>query len=120
MLLFEILAMIIVWQSALLLIVKGVFTLILLLVLFSIYRAPKPEAKYLQLSYLGGVWWLMDVDGLEQKYQTAEITFNAGLFFLLVLKGEKFKRRLVVFNDQITQADFRFIKHVSLRVGERR
>jgi hypothetical protein len=115
MLLFEALGFFIVWQSALLSIVKVAFTVVLFWGLYSICRYPKPQSKYLQLSYREGFWWLIDVEGLEQKYQKGEVTFRAGLFFLLTLKSDSSKLTLVVFNDQITKAQFRFIKYISFR-----
>ncbi len=71
-------------------------------------RAPMP--KIISLSYHSSHWHLTDVKGNVLKYEHASVLFDGGLFFLLVLKGESARKQLIVFYDQLSEGQWRYLK----------
>ena len=65
-----------------------------------------PVPAFSKLTYHTQYWLLHGVMGQETRYERACIEFDAGLFFLLTLSNEGDKRKLVLFNDQLTTAQY--------------
>ena len=103
------LAIIILLNSALpsLVLFPSVLALLLFL-LRSISRPPLP--LYGRLSYHAGSWLLHRVNGQYTQYKRATIDFDGGLFILLTLSDSSPTKKLVIFNDQITEAQYRVLK----------
>ena len=66
-----------------------------------------PEPAFLKLSYHANHWLLHTIRGQEIKYEYAYISFDAGLFVILTLVNDGFQKKLVVFIDQLTTAQYR-------------
>tara|TARA_Y100000588_G_C14199580_1_gene901850 strand:+ start:785 stop:1141 length:357 start_codon:yes stop_codon:yes gene_type:complete len=55
-------------------------------------------------------WYLCDQNKHSLQYDQASIYFDAGLFILVRLSNSSAKKTLIIFNDQITAAEKRFLK----------
>jgi len=80
---------------------------ILMVSITQIVRNKTPLPAYTQLSYHMTHWLLHDIHGQSMRYEQAHISFDAGLFMLLTLTSESSARKLVVFRDQLSDAQYR-------------
>ena len=72
---------------------------------------PQPHCKKLTCHQK---FWLLDYhDGHQIEVATVHINFDGGFFLLLLLVGKHSKKRLIVFNDQLTQIQHRTLKVLS-------
>jgi hypothetical protein len=58
-------------------------------------------------------WILEDTKGTQQIFDEMHIQFDGGIFLMLLLSNQSFKKRLIIFNDQITPDDHRLLKTIS-------
>lgn len=88
-------------------------------------RTNVPVPAFSKLSYHTHYWLLYGIHGEPDRYEYAHIDFDAGLFILLTLRNEDSHKKLVIFNDQLTDVERRALnvigkimpknKHRSLR-----
>ena len=81
--------------------------LVLIVSFTQIARSITPVAAFNKLSYHQNYWLLHGIDGQENRYEQACISFDAGLFILLTLTSECASKKLVVFIDQLTTSQYR-------------
>ena len=84
--------------------------LILLFIVLNIFVNKIPLSHKHDLYYHSGCWHLQKVEDEPVLYQQVIISFEGGIFILLRLTGLQNTRLLVVFKDQITQDQHRFLK----------
>ncbi len=94
-------------NSSLLLLVKISMLFVLIASVFYIARSRIPVPAFSRLSYHTNYWLLHGIDSQETRYEQAHISFDAGLFFLLTFTNDGVEKKLVVFNDQLTPAQYR-------------
>lgn len=97
------------FQSSFPLIFKMLAFIFLLLLFIQIARNPLPNLHYPLLSYRGGLWLLEDKKGQVHSFDSLRIVFDTGLFSLLEFKAEKKRKLLVIFTDQISKKEQRFL-----------
>ena len=94
--------------------------LIVLLSIIHIARSRRPEPAYYQLSYHKKYWLLHGIDGQRIPYEQVHISFDAGLFVLLTLTGEKTSKKLVVFTDQLSTFQYRALHIIGKIIPKKR
>lgn len=93
-----------------------IITLFLILLgasLLYTYRNTSPQPHCKKLTYHQKFWLLDYHDGNQSKLDAVQVRFDGGFFLLLLLVGKHSKKHLVVFNDQLTQAQHRTLKVLS-------
>lgn len=55
-------------------------------------------------------WYVWNRNNNWSKYDQATVCFDAGLFILVRLCSRSARKTLIIFNDQITPAEKRFLK----------
>ncbi|WP_408606922.1 protein YgfX [Legionella lansingensis] len=93
----------ILWLKLLISVLFILFTLRLLL-------KPYPYPNYSMLSYEHGKWLLHVKQGSPLKYDRVRVIINTGLFLLVQLIGENRIKLLIIFADQITNDEYRYLK----------
>lgn len=71
-----------------------------------------PGNRCQQLVHGHGSIYYMDMQGKKTSYETHRVILDVGLFFLLEVRGEGFRKLLVIFFDQLTADDYRLLKHI--------
>lgn len=104
------LAFIVLMRSGLPLSITIPLSLLLIIFLALTIYSNAPIQAYQLLTYRSGYWLLNKVDGLEVKYEQLTISFDGGLFILLTLTGINPQKKMVVFKDQLTLAQYRVLK----------
>lgn len=89
--------------------------IILSVVLIRIVHNQLPLREEYQLFYKGVFWYLQKAGAEPHPYERLTFNFDGGIFFAIQLYGFSQTRQLVIFNDQITQKEYRM-----LRVYERK
>jgi len=79
---------------------------VLIASIMQIARSRIPVPAFAKLSYHKNYWLLHGIHGNEIRYERAYISFDAGLFFLLTLANDDLQKKLVVFNDQLTNTQY--------------
>jgi hypothetical protein len=87
-------------------------TSLLLVFLITIFYKKTPLPAYRQLIYHPGYWLLQDKWGHNVQYEKINIRFQGGFFIVLMLTGENSKKELIIFKDQITQEQYRFLEWI--------
>lgn len=77
-------------------------------------RSKLPSPNYQKLTSHPGYWLLHDKTGCQIRYEQASISFEGGLFILLKLTGISPAKTIVIFNDQITIAQYRLLKFINV------
>lgn len=72
---------------------------------------PQPYCK--QLTAHQKIWLLDYQDGHQMEANTVCVNFDGGFFLLLLLISNHSKKRLIVFNDQLTPTQHRYLKVLS-------
>lgn len=80
----------------------------------------KPLPEYHKITYYPGYWLLHKTDGHHTKFTHVSVRFEGGLFILLKLSGINSDKNIVIFNDQITTAEYRVLRLVSKRDREKK
>lgn len=88
----------------------GPLTALIVLTMMLTFWQAVPEPNYTELSFQKTGWTLHKRNGDQISYQNLDIEFDGGLFMLLTLTNSKFRKRLVVFYDQITTAQYRMLQ----------
>lgn len=70
------------------------------------YRVP--QNPYQALSYREGKWWLRTREN-ETTYTQMRVRFDGGFFMVLWLVGEKKRQGMVLFYDQLSTSQQRFL-----------
>ncbi len=70
-----------------------------------------PVPAFSKLSYHTHYWLLHPLQGVGVRYEQMRIAFDGGLFLLLTLTNEGSHKKIVIFNDQLTD-DQRRALHV--------
>lgn len=97
-------------QTALSLLVKVPFFLWLLYESLKLGRPQFPAGKIASIHYSHHEWWLELSTGQEEHFDRCCIIISTGLFFLLIFKRKKYMIQAIVFYDQITEVDRRFLQ----------
>ena len=105
--LIHVFALVVVWNSSLPISIMLSMLLVLIGSFISIARNRVPVPSYDKLSYHINHWLLHDIHGQAYKYEQAQLSFDAGLFFLLSLISETSTKKLIIFTDQLTTAQHR-------------
>ncbi len=82
-------------------------SMVLAVSLIRIARSRLPMAAYNQISRRSNYWLLHGVDEQDIRYEQAQISFDAGLFFLLKLTNNNRLKTLVIFIDQLSSSEYR-------------
>jgi len=72
-----------------------------------------PHPQYKILSCNKQFWVLEYQDSRQIKYNSVHINFDGGFFLLLLLTEKNAKKRILLFNDQITSDQHRQLKVLS-------
>lgn len=85
----------------------------LLLSMFYSKKNNQSPSGYRQLSYQQTYWLLEHHDGHQLRINRVHINFDGGFFLLLLLTNENTKKRIVLFNDQLTNKQHRELRILS-------
>lgn len=105
--LIHVFAMVVLSQSSLSIYTLSCMLLIICVFFVHIVRSKTPVPAYTQLSYHQTYWLLHDSHQRSVSYEQVCISFDAGLFILLTLTTENISKKLVVFTDQLSDAQYR-------------
>ena len=89
---------------------KLFFVIIIVRQLILIYQFSNPCLPYIELSCVMNEWRLLNKNGNIERFDSHKVLFNSGLFFLLELRSDARKKRLLIFFDQLYNDEFRKIK----------
>ena len=104
------LAIVVLLRSALPLTMVIACVIVLILFILRIAHSRIPLPRYHKLSYHPGYWLLHEMNGSQTKYEQVFIGFEGGLFILLTLTGINPRKKLVIFHDQMSVAQYRVLK----------
>lgn len=104
------LAIIVLLRSGLPLVMQFILGWVLILFFTKIIRNKFLFLDCQKLSYHVEYWLLYRSSGQQIKYERASICFEGGMFMMLKLSGISPSTTLVIFNDQITEAQYRMMK----------
>jgi len=105
--LIHVFAMMVLLKSSLPFMLQIGMVFILVASLVHIVQNKTPMPSFLKISYHANHWLLHTIRGQEIKYERAYISFDAGLFVILILETDHSKKKLVVFIDQLTTTQYR-------------
>ena len=109
-------AIIVLFQSALPVSLDCLVIFFLIRQLWHIALCKTPFQIYQKIGYHEKHWYLYQINGEKKRYQQVKIRFDGVFFILIVLIAEQDKKKLILFNDQITNSHLRIIKLIS-KVG---
>ena len=72
-----------------------------------------PQQHFAKLTWVKPFWRLCHTNGEQTKFDSIHILFDGGFFLLLLLVNSRSKKRLLIFNDQITLYQHRLFKVLS-------
>lgn len=85
------------------------FLFVLMVSMWQILLINKPMPAYEKLVYHSKHWVLHNTCGKQLNYEQAQIVFSCGLLILLRLQGTNCSKLLILFTDQLTEQQFRFL-----------
>lgn len=80
------------------------------LLLFSLLILQPYTGHFTAISYASGKWQLRHSTGQQTSYRQMRIIFNLGLFILIEFREVNQSQQVVIFLDQITQEDYRWLQ----------
>ena len=107
-------AVVLLLHSAFPLILMGLNLLILAWFISPILKVRPRSSIYLQLSHRGGHWFLQDTKGKKHRFEQGCVTFDGGIFILFTLIRHHSRKTLVIFNDQLTNDQYRLLRLVGV------
>jgi hypothetical protein len=98
-------------QSAFFISLHVVLIVLLMACMFDALRCRESLLPYRQLSYQpSGQWQLQANNGSLLNYEHLSLCFDGRFFLLFSLKTQKYSKKIVIFNDQVTAEDYSFLK----------
>lgn len=75
------------------------------------WRCRETLLPYRQLSYQpSGQWQIQAANGSLLSYEHLRLRFDGRFFLLFSLKTQKYSKKIIIFNDQMTAEDYSFLK----------